>query len=409
MQRMSETERELYRSVAFWYASGSTPGAERTAYRPTAEALLAYAKRAAVVLSAVVGLAASSSTAARRLLSGGVFERKAAGTSDAETLTATATERARQATYELVVERIAQAQRNVGSPMAAAETGGFPAGEHRFAIAVGLRTTEVSVRVQPYDTNETVLRRLREAIRTADPGVSVAMGRDSAARSVWLQLTAAGTGSDFAFDVTDIEGSAAAAAGLVAAASPAVNARYRVNGSEPRSSSSNTIMLDSGRVLATLKRAGTAPVRLTVGPNDAEIRASIADLVEVYNALVQVMTESPEFLDPEAVRAVRDASRRRGLDDAGLTRRPDGAIELDESRLSEALAYRQSAVRRLFAGEDGLARRLAAAGERIVDAPTAQLLHPDAMKGQSYPTYAPGRGLSPSWLRMNGIFLNIKY
>ncbi|MCI3924640.1 hypothetical protein MO973_30940 [Paenibacillus sp. TRM 82003] len=406
----SEAELELYRSVAFWFASGAAPGAERKAYRPPSpEAFFAYAKRAAAVLTDVVGRADATRAAARRLRLGGVFERKAARTSDAGAVTATATERAREAAYDIVVERTAAAQRHGGAPLPASATGGIPAGTQRVAITVGMRTAEAAFDVRPLDTNETALQRMREALRRADPGVQTALVRDPLAHTVRLQLTAAGTGTDFAFEVSDLEGSAAANAGLLAPSSPAVNARYRVNGGEKRTSSSNTIVLDSGRVLATLKRTGEAPVRLTVGPNDEEIAASIANLIETYNGLVRCMTSSPEFIDPEAVRNVAEASRQRGLDDIGGERLPDGGLALETDRFREVLAFRPEAIRRLFLGEDGLAGRVGALAERIVDAPTAQLLHPDAAKEQSYPIYAPGRGLSPSWVRMNGIFLNIKY
>ncbi len=403
-----DAELELYRSVAFWYAAGATPGADRTAYRPPSpEALFAYARRAAAVLSAVVQHADALRAEARRLLLGGVFERKAARSSDPAALTATATERARSAAYDIVVERIATAQRNDGAPMPLGAIGGFPAGTHRLSITVGMRTAEAAIDVRPFDANETTLLRLREAIRRAEPGVQAALVRDPIARTVRLQLIAAGTGTDFAFEVADSDGCAAEVAGLSDATAPAVNARYRVNGGEARTSSSNTILLDSGRVLATFKRAGPAPVRLSIGPNDEEIAASIRSLLETYNRLIRTMTEAPEFIDPAAVRAAAEASRQLG--DVALDRLPDGSIAWDGERFRDVLTHRPDAVRKRFVGEGGLARRFDAAAARIVEAPTAQLLHPDAAKEPSYPTYAPGRGLAPSWLRMNGIFLNIKY
>jgi len=146
--RISSPSIEQYRNVAFWYANGIAPGKGAvTAYRPPAgPGVLGFAQAAASRLGAVVARAEAARGDAQRLTSA-VFERRTATSSMPAAITATATDRAKTATYEIDVDRVATAQKNVGASFAAAEFGGLAAGEHRLAITVGSRTTEVAVNV----------------------------------------------------------------------------------------------------------------------------------------------------------------------------------------------------------------------------------------------------------------------
>ena len=409
--RISSPMIEQYRNIAFWYANGTSPGRSPvTAYRPPAgPGVLGFAQAAASRLGAVVARAEAARGDAQRLTSA-AFERRTATSSAPGSVTATATDRAKTATYEIDVDRVATAQKNVGAAFAAAETGALAAGEHRMAITVGSRTTEVAVNVAAHDTNLTALTKLRDAIRASGAGVHAAVVRDAANGTVRLQLTAAGTGSDFAFDVADVAGGAAAASGVGAATEAGVDARYRVNGSEWRTSSSNTILLDNGHVLATLRKpTDDEPVRLTVGPDAAAIARQVKKLVGSYNALRASAENADGYLAPGLARAV-SSLKTAGLVDLGISRGPDGALELDEERLAEALAERLDETKRKLAGPGGLAASVERAASALASAPTSTLLHPGVLSAQAaYPLYSPQRGAYPAWLGMSGLHFNMTF
>ncbi len=408
--RVSSPMIEQYRNVAFWYANGSAPGkGPVTSYRPPAgQGVLGFAQAAASRLGAVVARAEAARGDALRLTSA-VFERRTATSSAPGALTATATDRAKTAAYELHVVRAATAQKNVGAALAAAETGGLAAGEHRFSVTVGTRTTEVEAFIEPYDTNAAALTKLRDAVRASGAGVNAAVVRDVANGTVRLQLTAAGTGSDFAFEVQELSGGAAAASGIAAATEAGLDALYRVNGGDVRTSSSNTILLDNGHVLAALRQATDEPVRLTVGPDAASIAKQAKKLVGSYNALRSAAEAAEGFLAPGLARAV-SGLKTDDLADLGISRGPDGALTLDEERLTEALAERFDWAKRELSGPGGFASAVAGAASALASAPTSTLLHPGVLSAHAaYPLYSPSRGTYPAWLGMSGLHFNMTF
>ncbi|TLS50962.1 hypothetical protein FE782_18115 [Paenibacillus antri] len=410
--RISSPMIEQYRNVAFWYANGAAPGKGAvTTYRPPGGlGVLDFAAAAASRLGAVVASAEAARGDALRLASA-VFERRSATASAPDALTATATDRAKAATYEIDVERLATAQKNAGAALDAAETGGFAAGSHRVAIAVGARTTLATADIAAHDTNLSALMKLRDAIRASGAGVHAAVVRDAAAGTVRLRLTAAGTGSDFAFEVADATGGAAAASGIEIVTEAGLDARYRVNGGDARTSSSNTILLDNGHVLATLRQATDEPVRLTVGPDAAAVAKSVKRLAASYNALLAGVKDAEGFLAPGFAKAVAAAAKiGGGLADFGVTRQSDGALAVDEARLAEALAARFDDAKRRLAGPGGLAASVERGAAALASAPTSALLHPAVRSANAaYPLYSPQRGVYPAWLDMSGLHFNMTF
>ncbi|WP_309121916.1 hypothetical protein [Paenibacillus sp.] len=408
--RISSPMIEQYRNVAFWYANGTAPGKGAvTTYRPPGgQGVLGFAAAAASRLGAVATRAEAARGDALRLASA-VFERRTASAPGA--LTATATDRAKAATYEIDVERLATAQINAGAALAAAETGGIAAGSHRIAVTVGARTTQATADIAAHDTNLSALMKIRDAIRASGAGVHAAVVRDAAAGTARLRLTAAGTGSDFAFEVADADGVAAAASGIGIVTETGLDARYRVNGGDARTSSSNTILLDNGHVLATLRQATDEPVRLTVGPDAAEIAKGVKRVVASYNALLAAAKDADGFLAPELAKAAAAAAKTDGgLADLGVTRQPGGALAVDEARLAEALAARFDDAKRRLAGPGGLAASVERAASAVASAPTAALLHLAVRSANAaYPLYSPQRGVYPAWLGMSGLHFNMTF
>jgi len=410
--RIPESAIQQYRYTEQWYQASASAAAARphaASYRmPDANALLGFAASAAERLGDVAARADAARAAALRARSG-VFERMTAASSNPDAATAAATERAKPDAYDIVVERVAAAQRNAGRALPAEQRGGFAAGAHRLAIATAGRTTYAEARIDAADTNAAALGKLRDAIRASGAEARASVIRDAAGGTVRLQLTAPGTGSDYAFEVRDVAGSAAADSGIDAATEAAVDARYRVNGGEARTSSSNTVPLDNGRVLATLKRAGGEPVRLTVGPDASAAANAAKELAGAYNALLGSAAAASGALHPATARLVARLPAD-GLEDAGIRRLPDGALAVDEERLADALTSRYGETVRKLTGSGGLAGAIDRIAAAIAAAPTSALLHPNLRAAQAgLPLYAPRLGAYPAWLGMNGLLLDKTY
>jgi len=405
--RISSPYIERYRHMNQWFAAGAAdPNAPAavTTYRPPGPAsmpALQYARRAAEKLSDVVDRADEARAIARRVLTS-AFEKRSAASSDENVVTATATNKATVAAYDITVDRLAAAQQNVGAALSASATGGIAAGTHRFEIAVGSRTKTVTVTTHAYDTNETALTRLRAAIRQADAGVDAALVRDRSAGTVKLQLTATKTGVDNAFAIRDVSGTAVADSGIDAVAQAAADASYRIDGGPAVSSASNDVLLDGGNVVATLRKAGPDPVRLTVGPDADAIVKDVNRLVDAYNELRGGVEAAAGYISPDAARAVERIARS-GLSGIGVVRQRDGSLEVDEERLREALTKRFDHAKRLLVGTEGLVRDVQRAADFLAEAPTSALLHPGARALSPFPTYTAQGGLQPGWPLWSGM------
>ena len=120
---------------------------------------------------------------------------------------------------------------------------------------------------------------------------------------------------------------------------------------------------------------------LSVGLDDAAANAAVGSFVNAYNGLIDVVSQVTNFdaetgeaaplLGDATVRGIKDQLRRelgsavdalgdgfRTLTDIGISTQANGKLELDESRLSDAINADFDGVGELFASEDGVAVRL---------------------------------------------------
>lgn len=409
---------DQYVSVMQWYRAASEAGTvEQTRWAPDTNAVVSYAAKAAALLSRI----AHGSDAARSEARGrSHLARRLVVASDPSAVTATATERARAAEYGIRVETLASAQVNAGTPLRASATGGIPAGVHEFAVAVGMRSVHVSVDVAAHESNETVLKHIRDAIRAADAQVHASVVKSRIAENhrapgspgaeiVQLQLTARGTGSDYAFAVTDVAGSAAYDTGIGSMKEPPVDAIYRVNGGEWLASSSNAILLDNGNVIAALHRPTADVVRLKVGPDTETIFNVLQNIVAAYNELHAGIAAAGSLIDPWIRHAVESVVQERleALAGIGVAPGADGALSLSEEAWRRALSLRFEEGQRTMRD---FAKHLEETAVRFAQTPTAALLHSDLRFSYlGYPLYTASGGAYPSWSGVSGLRLNVSY
>ena len=136
-----------------------------------------------------------------------------------------------------------------------------------------------------------------------------------------------------------------------------------------------------GVTIDLLEAAPGTRISLSVGLDDNAAKAAVGSFVNAYNGLIDVVSQVTSFdaesgeagplLGDATVRGIKDRLRRelgsavdalgngfRTLTDIGISTQANGKLELDESRLSDAITADFDGVGELFASDDGVAVRL---------------------------------------------------
>jgi flagellar hook-associated protein 2 len=241
---------------------------------------------------------------------------------------------------ELTVQQTAQAQRNEGYTLTA-DARYVSSGAFSFEIEVGDSTHTFNINVLDSDDNESIQRRMAQAINTRNIGVTASVATETTGTgnntetTSTLNLTAAQTGTNNAFTVTDVTGNLADAMGVTTVDQEARNAIFSVNGGFERHSQSNEVSLAAG-VTATLRYEGTTDISFARPTNEAT--RAVTDLVNSINSAISDTNArdgrgSARFLDD-----LRGMNRTfaPALARVGISVNNDGRLSIDQDRLSRA-------------------------------------------------------------------------
>ena len=260
-------------------------------------------------------------------------------------------------TTTINVEQTAQAQANVGDTVEArgraVESGNFA-----FTIEAGGRTHEFTINVLDTDNNETIQRRMAAMINQRNIGVRAEVATTAATNEApmasALTLTAAATGTNAAFTVTDTRGDLAATLGVDTVTTEAQNAIFRVDGGPVRTAQTNQISIAQG-VTANLREAGTATI--SFARDTTQAISAVTSFVDSINAALRNTRVSD---GPGAERFVSDIQRMNrmnapALNRAGIDVGMDGRLEINEERLERAA--QDGSLERLFSRDSAFVNR----------------------------------------------------
>ena len=340
-----------------------------------------------------------------------VFNDRTSTSSDTNILTASAFNAfsqdtgATEATYDISVAMLAQAQENIGSELVKTNASVVDLGTNTLNININGQDHEISIDVADGDSNDAVLGKIATAINEANIG----MGADVIAGTVdgtqQLVINSKDTGTANAFSISDGSGNAVTATGAESVSTEAQDAAYTVDGAD-YSSGSNTIYLDDGMVTANLKGVGDAA--LTVAPDENEIKNSISTLVSEVNSLTDLLENNSEYIKDEVLSSVNSfiADHKSELESFGITIGDDRKLKVDVTKLAEAVSDNLSGIKEAFGGFDGLSVQANNYASRMAsDAPLDYAKGVDGMNtnflGQ---TYSFSAGMSHQLLQ--GMLLN---
>lgn len=261
---------------------------------------------------------------------------------------------------ELNVSQLAGAQQNVSSAVSGSAAA---AGDMSFTISSRSGSfSDIQVAVSSANenggvkTNRQMLKEAALQINQAQSGVRASVVEKDGELS--LQLDGARTGTAAAFTVS---GQLGAAAGLERTAAEAQNAVYTVkegNSEQTRTSQTNNITLDLGRMDVQLKGTGTTTLSAQV--NDDKIISAVSDLADNYNKTLKFMDENAghgQGVVKQIGSFVRDLAPGKTMEMLGLTTEKDGTLTLDKSKLAASLKKDPALVRDLISGQNGIAQK----------------------------------------------------
>ncbi|MCR4299350.1 MAG: flagellar filament capping protein FliD [Gallionella sp.] len=345
----------------------------------------------------VKGAVSSFQAAVQSLSSASNFQSLKATTSDAAIFSASATSSAAAGTYSLEVTSLAQAQKLVAAGQtsstaaigAGASTtvtfdfgaisgGTFDAGTGKYTGAAfasnGSGTKSVTI-----DSTNNSLQGIRDAINTAQMGVTATIINDGSGTPYRLALSSDSNGTSNSLKIS-VSGDAAVSSLLahdpagtqnLAETVTAQNADFKVNGVAV-SKTSNTVSDVIQGVTLTLNKITTSPATLTVARDTAAVSSSINSFVKTYNDLATTLKNSSAY-DPVAkqgailqgdatVRSLQSQLRSMlstsvtgtsgvltTLSDVGVSFQKDGTLALNQTKLDSVMTSNFSDIASLFA------------------------------------------------------------
>jgi flagellar hook-associated protein 2 len=309
---------------------------------------------------------------------------------------ATAVAGATAGTYQVQVNRLAQAHAMasgtyaganaaVGSGTLHVEIGAWDAEQTTFTRKSG--TSGIDIVIPPGADS---LEQVRATINAADAGVTASIVNDASGSRLVLRSTA--TGSAQALRITATADAPATEGGPTLAALSfdpptlatggmlqtlaALDSSVTVDGLEV-SFAGNTLNGVVNGLNLNLTATTTAPVAVTVALDGANIKTKIDDFVKAYNEINRYLHDQTKYdadtkkggtlQGDAATRSVMNrlhavltqmrgsASSLRSLSDVGLSLQRDGSLKVDAAKLDAALADPAAVQAAFSADEDGVA------------------------------------------------------
>ncbi|MDT3677597.1 MAG: flagellar filament capping protein FliD [Burkholderiaceae bacterium] len=313
---------------------------------------------------------------------------KAASATSSDETHVKATSRSGAITGSYSIEVLALASRQTLATEQAWESADAVLGSGTLTVRVGPTadgSRETTVTIPPNAT----LAQVRDAINSADAGVTASLVADGAGQRLMLRSAETGAAQAFSVEVTDASGDLGALAYDLAAdtgmsrTQTATDAKVKVNGLEV-AATGNRLDGVIENVTLELKRETTAPIEIGVESDAKALRESIDTFVKAYNELNKLVADQTRY-DPatkstgplqgnqSAVRVqqqMRELLRTtigdgsfNSLNAIGLELQRDGSLSVKESKMSAALASPDK-LQSFFAAigappdEGGLAHRL---------------------------------------------------
>jgi flagellar hook-associated protein 2 len=314
------------------------------------------------------------------------FSQRAVTSSNDTAVTATASSGSAQASLSVGVSQLAAAQQNSSTVMQSNNTdlsaGVTKSSTYSFNLTTNSgKQQTLYVNIKPGDQNQNVLQKMADAINTASSsGTATAKAKvvtsdNSGVQFSQLVITAASTGTDNGFTLSDNTGNLVTASGANAAPTVAAqNANYTLNG-VAATSQSNTVNIKSANITMTLAKTTSADATLKIGQDVAGITKQMASFVNQYNATVTALKNSGLSMAPKLINRLAQsiAPQASELLNIGLTTNADHTLNFDQSTFGQALTTNPSQTKSLLSDYGDLASSVQSVARNIIALPPTWL------------------------------------
>ena len=306
---------------------------------------------------------------------GSAFSARTVNSSDTDILNATATGTAVGGSYKIEVTQLASALK---ASSGAFEKSSTAVGTGTLSITVGDKTMNLSI-----DSSNNSLASIRDAINKSsdNPGVSatIVTGTDGA----HLVLSGTHTGAENGFTVSSSGGDGGLAAlnydagvstgnGL-SVINPASDALFTIDGLAASSAGNSTSTAIDGLTL-NLSAIGSSTV--TVANDPSKATSALTNLVSTYNSFVGIYQNLTKYdattgvagamigdatlngISSTLARIIGGTANGSSLSSIGISLQVDGTLQLDNDKLTKALADGGKQVSDLFGGDNGFSKQL---------------------------------------------------
>ena len=289
-----------------------------------------------------------------------MFHDRTPVSSDDNVLTATSWDAfstdtgATEATYNISVSQLAQAQKNTGAELNKTGASVVDTGSNTFNLNVHGVDHELNIDVADGNTNEIVLEKIATAVNAAGLGITADVIENDSDGTQHLVVQSDATGQAGGFTLSDVSGNAVSATAMDTVTTEAQDAKFSVDGTE-QSAGSNTVYLDDGMVSVSLK--GTGEADLKVGPSEDDVYNNVSGFVSAINSFIDFNHDNSDYITDEVVSSVNAfvAAHENQLESMGITQGEEGKLQIDSDKLADAISNDLSGVEETFAGFDGLA------------------------------------------------------
>ena len=289
---------------------------------------------------------------------------------------------AKIAQYSVNVKQVATAQSNEGKTLNASAYGGVTTGISTFGIKVGNGVErQLSVKTLTTDTNSQALKKFASAINNSGAGVTAEVKTKNSGQ--YLSITSKDTGAANNFTIRDITGSGVGDLQLANKVVSAADAKYSVNGTDYQTST-NKVSLDNGKVSLNINATTMGTVKVDVGKDNDKLLAATRKLVNSYNDFRDVLSNSANNITKFGATALSRVESLVGTTGAaafsaiGISLdQSTGYLQVDEKKLSAALASDPSKVNNLLTGStNSLGKSIERAAKAIGNAPVSSYVKP---------------------------------
>lgn len=271
------------------------------------------------------------------------FDEKSVASSDNDVLSVSTTSSYKNsfADTNITVKQVASGQVNEGSNLSSSGKA-LTTGRYQFEIEMDGKKHQVSFQVTSTDDNESIQKKVAEAINSKDIGVKASISYDSNQKTSRIKIESVNTGDDNKnrFTIRDISsgGNAVEKLGIGTVTQDAQNAIYKINNGDFTTSKSNKIDLGSG-VSATLKKASSDPVKVSVDTDPKSAINEVREMVNSFNGLLATAEDNKK--DRGAARLLNQlkgmsTSYSASLERIGISVSSDGYLSIDSDKMEKA-------------------------------------------------------------------------